>query len=347
MRIALFPALLLVLALAGCDSATPPLTSDLEAGPILEHVALDVITATYADLDAEAADLVTATATLQSNPTEATLLAAQAQWRATRAPWEMSEGFLFGPVDTEGLDPSLDSWPVNVADLNAVLASQATLTPAYVRGLEDNLRGFHTIEYLLFGEESSRTVADLDARELAYLTATAAVLAQDADRLHAAWDPGADNYAGVLMGAGDNTVFVSQRAALQELLTGIAGIADEVGSGKMGAPFGDQNTLEVESRFSGNSLADFENNIRSILHLYTGTYAGATGPGLSAFVAERDAALDARVRTEIEAAIDAIRAIPGPFRTAIFDHPVEVQAAIDAVLVVRSTFQNDVAALLG
>lgn len=340
MRSALLPVLLFALALAGCDSGSDPaVNTDIEARPILENVALNVITATYADLDAVAA--------LEADPTATTLAAAQAQWRATRAPWEMSEGFLFGPVDTEGLDPSLDSWPVNVTDLDAVLASGNALTAGYVRGLEDNLKGFHTVEYLLFGEAGSRTVAELDARELAYLTAAAAVLAEDADRLRASWDPADDNYAEVFFTAGSNDVFISQRAALQEVVTGIAGIADEVGSGKMGAPFSDRNTLEVESRFSGNSLADFENNIRSILHLYTGDYDGTTGPGLNEFVAERDADLDERVRAEIDAAIDAIRAIPGPFRTAIFDEPDAVQAAIDAVLQVRATFEGDVAGLLG
>ncbi len=68
---------------------------------------------------------------------------------------------------------------------------------------------------------------------------------------------------------------------------------------------------------------------------------------MDTFVAERDADLDVRVRAEIDDAIGAIRAIPGPFRTAIYEQPEAVQSAIDAVLQVRATFEGDVARLLG
>ena len=53
-------------------------------------------------------------------------------WVAARVPWEQSEGFLFGPVDTFGYDPAMDSWPVNRTDLDAVLASGQAFTPEYI-----------------------------------------------------------------------------------------------------------------------------------------------------------------------------------------------------------------------
>ena len=34
-------------------------------------------------------------------------------WITAREPWEESEAFLFGPVDELGLDPNMDSWPLD------------------------------------------------------------------------------------------------------------------------------------------------------------------------------------------------------------------------------------------
>ena len=332
---------------AGCDDASPTPDGTFEAGPTLENVAYDVITATYADLHAEAGALLDAAEALQASPTEANLDAARAQWRATRTPWEQSEGFLFGPVDTAGLDPSMDSWPVNQTDLDAVLASGDALTPSYVAGLEATLRGFHTIEYLLFGADGEKPAGALTARELEYLVAAAAVLRDDTAELERAWQPSGGDFAAKLVQAGEaGSPYVSPRAAAQELVDGMAGIADEVASGKMGGPFSDQDVLHVESRFSANSLADFADNIRSIQHVYTGDYGGNTGPGVDALVGARDADLDARVKAEIDAAIAAIEAIPVPFREAIFSHPDAVQAAIDAVLALGDTLEGPVAAAL-
>lgn len=337
-----------VLVLAGCDSgatATEPAQAD--AGPVLQNVATNVIAATYTDLAAEATALLAATEALKAGPTAARLAAARDQWREAREPWELSEGFLFGPVDTEGLDPSLDSWPVNQTDLDAVLGSGAALTEAYVGGLEATLRGFHTTEYLLFGTDGTKAAGAFTARELDYLVSAAAVLRTDAAQLAAFWAPTGGNYASQIARAGQSgSVYVSQSAAVQELVGGLVTITDEVGSGKLGGPYGDRSTAEEESRFSGNSLADFADNLRSVENVYLGDYGGRAGAGLTDLVGARDAALDARVRAQIAAAISAIEAIPAPFSRSIFESRPAVQAAIDAVLALRATFEGPVTAAL-
>ncbi|OZC03542.1 imelysin family protein [Rubricoccus marinus] len=337
----------LALTLAACDTGGGVGTDDVEARPALENVADNVITATYGDLAAEAADLVVAVNDLDADRSDARLALAQQAWRDARAPWELSEGFLFGPVDTEGLDPSLDSWPVNQTDLDAVLASGASLTPSYVAGLEATLRGFHTIEYLLFGEDGDKRAADFTDREVQYLASATAVLRDDAARLVTLWMPSGGNYAAEIKNAGlSGSLYVSQNAAVQELIGGLITITDEVGAGKLGGPYGDRSTAEEESRFSGNSIADFSNNIRSVQNVYLGAYDGRSGAGLTDLVSARDEALDARVQAEITAAINAIEAIPAPFSTAIFESRPTVQAAIDAVLALRATLEGPVTAAL-
>jgi uncharacterized iron-regulated protein len=128
------------------------------------------------------------------------------------------------------------------------------------------------------------------------------------------------------------------------------GICDEVANGKIADPFdGNDPTLE-ESQFSDNSLADFQNNIRSVKNAYLGgtEFGPTSGRGLSAWVLERDPALDARVRLEIDDAIEAIGAIPFPFRTAIGD-PVaedEIIAAQAAIETLMATLAGDVTSLV-
>jgi putative iron-regulated protein len=330
------------------DGGTGPSNDELEqqARPILTNAADAVITATYADLANTAGALLTAVQALETTTDAPNLQTARDAWVATRAPWEQSESFLFGPVDTQGLDPSLDSWPVNVIDLEAVLASAVTLTKEFVDGLEGTLKGFHTIEYLLWGDDGLKTADEITAREIEYLVATTQSLSGDATALVDSWSASGGNYAAEFASAGTgSSVYPSAKAGLQELVNGMLVIADEVGNGKINDPLVQQNATLVESRFSGNSIADFQNNMVSLQRVYTGDKDG-DGAGLDEIVAEADAALDARFANEIQAAIDAIGAIPGTFRDAIFDDATAVETAQAAVRVIQQTIEEDIAPLV-
>ena len=95
--------------------------------PILTDFADKTVIPTYKDLSDRASELLVAVRNLEANPSSATLSTARAKWVASRSPWERSESFLFGPVDTKGFDPALDTWPVNRADLEAVLSGSDPL----------------------------------------------------------------------------------------------------------------------------------------------------------------------------------------------------------------------------
>ena len=112
----------LPLALTACGGwgGDTPIDSGGSSGQVsfnakamVDNVADAIITQTYKNLNAEAAKLVSAVQALVSGKTAAAMDAAQAQWKATRVPWETSEAFLFGPVDSLGIDPAIDSWPLN------------------------------------------------------------------------------------------------------------------------------------------------------------------------------------------------------------------------------------------
>ena len=347
-RALVLSALVASVGLASCsDSTTSPGTTAVDMAPVLDDVSSNVILATYVELDNAAGLLEQAVATLRANPGEASLESARQAWRNARRPWEQSEGFLFGPVDTKGIDPGIDSWPVNKVDLDAVLAGSATLTKEYVDGLEGTLKGFHTIEYLLFGTDARKPASSLTARELEYLTAVTGSFKGSTLQLRRSWEPTGENFVAQLKNAGGSgSTYVSQKDAVQELVNGMISIADEVANGKINDPYTQQDRSLEESQFSNNSLADFQDNIRSIRNIYLGTYGAFNGRGISTIVAARRADLDSRVRAEIDGAIAAIGAITPSFGEAIFTNRQAVEAAQSAVRTLQNTLESDVLPLV-
>ena len=317
-----------------------------DASTMLNDFANTVVLATYTELDNKAGELLTAVKALAANTSQANLEKAQQAWKATRRPWEQSESFLFGPVDTQGLDPALDSWPVDHVNLQSVLDSNDALTVDFVSGLEDTQKGFHTIEFLLFRDGDQRQASDITDRELAYLVSTTENLKASTAQLRLAWAPEGENFSNTVAQAGaGSAVYPSQSAAVQEMINGMIVIADEVANGKISDPYNESDTTLVESQFSFNSISDFQDNIRGIQNVYMGKYMD-DGQGLNEFVNSGDADLDARFQQEVQAAIDAIGAIPNPFRDSITANRGAVQTAIDAVSKVQQTLEQDILPLV-
>jgi len=339
--------------LAACSDDEPTGPSTAVSTELIDTVlrtsSNDVILATYTDLNLRAGELKTAVDALKAAPGTTTLEAARQAWRNARRPWEQSEGFLFGPVDEQGIDPSIDDWPVNYVDLDNVMASSATLTKEYVDDLETTLKGFHTIEYLLFGNNSTKTVNDFTPRQFEYLVAVTESFKAKTTQLYSAWSPTGQNFADTIAqaGASFNTRYTSRSQALQELVNGMAGICNEVANGKIADPFTLEDRTKEESQFSNNSNTDFADNIRSVQNIYLGTYNGAgTGRGLGAIVALRNPTLDTRLRAEISAAIAAIQNMTPSFGTAIISNKGAVEAAQNAILTVKLSLEKDVLPLV-
>ena len=263
-----FPTLLsvpvLMLALACGDDSdpvapptpppAPPPAAAYDFSPILNAYVDGVVVATYADLDAQATTLNEAVQAFAADPTQDNLNAAAEAWIATREPWEASEGFLFGPVAFLSLDPSLDSWPLDQAQLQEVLDSNFELSPDFIyEGLNAALRGFHTVEFLLFRGGEPRNAADVTERETEYLVAATQVLYDDAALLHESWTSAVDGVGPRAFGeefknAGNaGSRYLSHQEAILELIEGMIVIADEVGNGKISDPFTQQGTRPSSS----------------------------------------------------------------------------------------------------
>jgi putative iron-regulated protein len=336
-----------LLSFFSCDKGTID-TPSANYQPVLDNIAQDVILATYSDLQSQTQVLVNALALLENTPTQGNLENARQAWRDARSPWEQSEGFLFGPVDQQGIDPSMDSWPVNQPDLDAVLASSDALTTAYIDGLDGTLKGFHTIEYLLFGLENNKPIDDFTAREFEYLYSTSQNLLASTQQLYNAWAPDGQNFIQYILTAGQagNGVYPSQKSAIEEITIGLIGIADEVANGKINDPLVQQNVNLEESRFSANSKTDFADNMRSIRNMYLGFYLNSNGLGISQVINSLNPTLDTKVRSQIDEAILAIENIEGTFTVAIFQSPASIQLAQTKVRALQLTLESEVLPLI-
>jgi putative iron-regulated protein len=339
------------------------------ATAMIANLTQDVIVTGYADLAAKGSELVLATQKLINSTSQADLVAAQDAWKAARQPWEQGESHIFGPVDSLSIDPHLDSWPLNTTDLSTQLTTAAGFDAETIKSWNDDVQGFHTMEYLLFGDgvsDNTKDISELTVKEREYLIALAQVFRDHAKTLDDAWqinhkpdDANAKPYAELLSqpGVDGNTVYASELAVSEELINGMIGIVDEVGNGKISDPFGDSitnaDTSKVESQYSWNSLTDFANNIQGVRNVYQGEFTGnADKQGIKDFVSAADANLAVRIASEIDDAIIKIQAISGsnsmPFRQAIKDANgrVRIQTAIDALTKLKASLESDVIPLL-
>ena len=330
--------------LSGCSHAPtePAKQTPATAGEVLSDFATYVANPNYQDIESQARQLEQAVQALAANPTDPNLQAAQGAWKKTRQPWEQCEGFLFGPVEDFNYDPTVDSWPVNRVDLDSLLASANPLTSDAVDALPTSLKGFHPLEYILFGTGGSRKASELTEREKQYMVSLTQTLRATITALRQSWDPSQPgNFSRELASAGNGSQrFATKRDAFLAIVTSMAGICDEVANGKMQDPLAAQDSSLEESQFSHNSTTDFKNNIIGVLHAYTGTYS-VPGHGISDLVAAKDISLDNRIRSQIQGAINSFGNISANYGAAVYTQKVQIQNTQNAINTLRETLEAE------
>jgi hypothetical protein len=364
-------------ALVSC-SDSDPVDADAEkenelSAVVAQYVDKTVI-ATYTQLADATIDLYEAIAQLKEagEKTDANVALAAEQWKSCREHWELSEAFLFGPVGDFGIDPHIDTWPLDEVLFKNELENQEHLNfmagedgDTWVVGpLGPSLLGFHGIEKILFEGGTVKPASAIKDNELIYATAIAGDLRNQCVRLEAAWR-GLDNvseekqqlieekelsyeisgsawsYGEIMNNAGKaGSIYPSITSAAGAILDGAITIADEVGNVKIGtaAAFGanEDDRNYIESPYSYNSLKDFTDNIKSIENAYLGGAYNNRGTSVSAYIAKVNPQVDAKVKETINASYAAINAIPFPFALNFTDSKADEAVTIIGTNLVKA-----------
>ncbi len=312
---------------------------------VLNDLGNNVYLNAYYNLSLSANNLDLAIRNFASNQTNDNLLNARNAWRSARQIWEKSEAHLFGPVSTNDIDPRIDAWPVDFIRLDSVMNSNAALTEQFVDGLEESLKGFHPIEYLLFGVNSGKTVQDFNQRQLDYLQALSLNLMVLTNSLYLDWHHQHGNFLKTFVNA-NNQVFADKKAAFEEIANALIGICDEVASGKMEEVLITLDTTLEESPFANNSITDFKNNLIGVQESYLGINGNNNGKGLEDFVRKYNLSLDASIKQKLASAIASFDNITVPFSEAIFSQPLQVQNTIDQINALKQELEDNLIPLI-
>ena len=344
--LAMVAALLATFNLTGCKTENDNTVDEAQATAVAEQFVDNTVAPTYTALAAKAELLANQLAALKANPTNDGVREACETFLAAREQWEMSEAFLFGAAGDFGVDPHIDSWPLDEDAFNTLMNSPAMIAALdsedgdAVAGdrLGNALLGFHGIEYILFANGQPKDVSSITANQLIYVAAVAGDLRNRCYQLEVGWMgdkapkshvekldeleiaytvAGSDNsYGDNMKNAGKaGSTYASRTAALMAILQGCSDIADEVGSSKIYAAWHGEDITYIESPYSQKSIIDFHNNIVSIRNAYMGGVAGRRDESKSmhTYVNKINASLDARVLNAIENALAKIDAMPAPF----------------------------------
>ena len=356
---------LLTATTALCGLATA-VVADTDRGAVLTTYA-DIAAAAYADSLATAQELQAAVEALIADPSEATLADARSAWKAARVPYQQTEVYRFGNPMVDDWEGKVNAWPLDeglidyvdasyggatdaneLAALNIIatpepmIAGQTvdatSITPDLIAdtlneadGIETNVaRGYHAIEFLLWGQDLYGTEAGAGDRPWTdyaqggdctngncdrradYLSAATDLLVSDLEEMAAFWAPG---------GAARAAVTEDVDAGLNAMLTGMGSLSYGEQAGermRLGLMLNDPE--EEHDCFSDNTHMSHFYDGQGIWNVYHGEYTRTDGtvvegPALADLVAEASPELD----EEMTAKLDTTMAALGDIRDAAED----------------------------
>ena len=337
-----------------------PAFAATEKSAVLDTYA-DIAHAGYEDSLITAQALQEAIDALIAEPSEETLTAAREAWLASRNPYQQTEVYRFGNAIVDEWEGKVNAWPFDeglidyvddsyggatdeneyaalniIANPSVTLAGQevdaSEITPTLIAdtlneadGIETNVaRGYHAIEFLLWGQDLNGTEPGAGERPYTdyvsgeectggncdrradYLKAATDLLVSDLEEMVAAWGEG---------GEARETVMEDENAGIVAMLTGMGSLSYGEQAGermRLGLMLNDPE--EEHDCFSDNTHNSHYYDGKGIQNVYLGSYTrvdGSTveGASLSDLVAETDAALDEEMKTKLDTTMAALGAI--------------------------------------
>lgn len=307
----------------------------------------NTVIVTYKNLADNAETLVEDLKAIKADKSDANVRTACETFLEARAWWEKSEAFLFGPAADFGIDPHIDTWPLDRDGLVSEMKNEDHIAAMDAEDgdvwagakLGPELLGFHGIEYIIFADGEPKSASLIPENELIYAIAVAGDLRNKCYQLELSWAGegnvaadrfekvadelewsytvnGSSSYKENMLNAGNaGSTYRSWTDAMQAIIDGCMDIADEVGLQKIGKPHTGEDPNYIESPYSHKSITDFYDNIISIENAYMGGIDGRRdqSKSLHAYMNSVNAELDARCVDAIAEAQAKIQAMKAPF----------------------------------
>lgn len=281
-------------------------------------------------------------------PTPAGVEAARAAWWTARGPWKQAELIRFGPTIEypERLGPPIDTWPVEPAAVEALIAGEGPLDAAAFAAQGARARGLPVIEHLLWADgEATAARLGAEPRRCAALIGLSGDLLSTAAALSAAWaDPWGARLTAPAPGDGDR--YDDVQDVVDEWVNRMAFTVEDIRGAKLGGPLGDgggpraQPAL-AESAASGRGLDDARDALAGV----AAAWSGEDGLGVINLV--DDDAVVARVQQRLDASAARLAALPTPLGQTVVEQPELVQQAQDALNTLQVSLQVELAPVIG
>jgi putative iron-regulated protein len=360
----------LILAMAATFVSQPVLSAGMDATPdatqVVKHYA-SLVYANYEDTLNAAKAMQSAINAFLASPNAATQQAAQQAWRAAREFYGTTEAFRFygGPIDDDnGPEGRLNAWPMDESFVDKVAGNDNTglindrsfaITKESVSGQnerdgEENIAtGYHAIEFLLWGQDLSKTgpgnrdfndfvdgKSTNSDRRRQYLSTVTELLIDDLTTLVKAWRPGSKlNYRARFETEGNE--------ALRKMFVAMGSLSrGELAGERLEVALNSQDQEDEHSCFSDNTHRDAVLNATGIENVWLGRYKRADGsllqgPSPRDLVAAKDAALADRTSAQITNSVAKANAIQAPFDREIIgakDAPgrQRIQATVNSLV---------------
>jgi len=359
-----FLSLMAVTMLTACDSSSISTDREERFKAIAQSYVVNTVEATYTNLaDATIALYDACEAVYAKYEKEVTISTDEVRnlgklWKASRNYWELSEAFLYGPVEDNNIDPHIDTWPHDLAAQQALMADETLMKRVVEKGLseigDEGLMGYHALEYMIFDVTNYEHPTDIryndmnkyTKNEMLYFRAISLDLVEQLVALEACWlgkkniserkqqilsnaPASVRNYTSLDSGYANDLLnatgeYASYKNVMDELIDGCDAIADEVGNTKIGRPVrgAGNSSQEGDKNYieSPYSLNSIQDFADNIRSIRNAYLGSKSGDAsLYDYACQKDKTVAEALRTQIEGTISAIEEMKEPFYTTAGD----------------------------
>lgn len=314
---------------------------------VVEHY-VDTARAMYADALSGVKNLRVKIDAFVAAPTEESFKSVKLAWQASRDAYGPTEALRFygGPIDDpeKGPEGLMNAWPLDEAYLDYVKGkddagiinrpkefpeiTKSLLVSLHEKDGEKNIStGFHAIEFLLWGQDFSlngpgdrkftdyTTAKNADRRKKT-LRLLGELLEDHLSAVVRAWEPSnPSNY-------GERLKKEPLEESLRKIYTGIVNLSiDEMAGERMTVSLEKNDQENEQDCFSDYTLKGMVANELGVHAIYFGVYGGKSGPGVHALAEAIDPVQAKKTKAQLEAALRALKSIPGTFDQAIAQKP--------------------------